>query len=167
MRPNFIFLRGTIGPLLTARPEDHYGQTHRMRQKFLLLFFVATSVSMSGQAITKSKHHDSLETAAINYVRISRHLKPKRSLDTTIFIAKVMRPTQSGEFVKLWNAATYDGICENKDRYFIDVFLKDGSRRDFSAGKKIKEGKNYCFSFDDTRFFDRVWEDIGTSTTNK
>ena len=98
---------------------------------------------------------------------ICKHLKPKKDVDTTIFIGKQLNRTQISEFARLWNTATFEKGAYKKTKYIILVYLKDGAKREFAAGKWLNEHKNHRFSFNDPKFFDRVWKEIKESITNK
>lgn len=61
-------------------------------------------------------------------------------------------------FIKHWNKSETAGIIEFKPDYFLNVNLTDGSVRKFRANSKyIKEGSDWCYTLEDSTFFEDIF----------
>lgn len=78
--------------------------------------------------------------------------------DTVQPIRKQLSIEQSKVFVDKWNSAKSKGPYKFIPLYFIDIYLKDGSKRAFRISNTIiKENNDIGFDLGDAKFIEELW----------
>ena len=125
---------------------------------YLLLFF---SASFFGQPKDKIRRTN-IEIANVDHVRLCKKLKKPvivTGADSSYSeIYRNLSTEQTQHIIDEWNSSEYIGSCKFEPKYYIEVFLKDGTQRIIKLNGSLKEQKDYCFQPKDKSFFKNLWE---------
>jgi hypothetical protein len=119
---------------------------------FLTFAFFLTIVTFSfGQSKIKSiTDKSNIDFKTVDYIEIRNHSGLSDSVKT---IRKHLSSEEAKSFVDKWNGSSSIGPCKYLVAYWIDVTLKDGTKRTFrTRGKSIKENNDQCFDLGDEKY---------------
>ncbi len=119
----------------------------------ILLILIVTLTTIA-QNSNEKKH---IDTNDISYVEI---VKVNFS-DPTKSLTKKMSERQYVDFVQKWNTSKSLGADKYKMKYYVYLFLKNGTKRQFTiSGTKIQEEHWLTFDIGDKLYFDNIWAAI-------
>lgn len=122
-----------------------------VKNTFLLLLSLFLTLATIAQNSTDKKN---IAVNDINYVEI---VKVNFS-DPTKSLAKKMSEKQYAEFAQKWNTSKPLGADKYKMKYYVYLFLKNGTKRQFTInGPKIQEEHWLTFDIGDKLYFDKLW----------
>ena len=88
----------------------------------------------------------------VDSIVISPHFKPDS-------LSRKLSDAQAKQFTEDWNDAKSIGPCKYAPKYFLSVYLADGTQRGFRVnGKTIKEKTDYGFQMKKEDYFEKLWE---------
>ncbi|WP_162126350.1 hypothetical protein [Flavobacterium phycosphaerae] len=116
------------------------------------IFILAFMVS-HGQIKAKTNlNKNTLNFNQINYIEIRNSSLAKST-------AKRLTTRQTKSFIVTFNKAPESGIYKFIVHYWVDVYLKNGSKRVFRVnGAHIKEEGDNCFNLGDKNYLKTLWE---------
>jgi len=126
---------------------------------FLTVFLFAFVASSCGQVKSKSVGDKKpLDLSVIKFIEIRNH---HGGTDTIQTIYKRLNSSQTKIFVDKFNSAKASGLYKYIVEYWVDVHLKDGTKRIFRANSSnIKEDNDYCFDLGDKNYLKTLWTTI-------
>ena len=129
------------------------------RRTFISTILILTSLTSCGQVKNKSVGDKKpLDLNAIKFIEIRHH---HHGVDTVNRIYKRLNPSQTQIFVDKFNSAKSSGLYKYIVEYWVDVSLKDGTKRIFRVNSSnIKEGNDYCFDLGDKNYLKNLWTTI-------
>ena len=126
-----------------------------MRQLTIILtLFITTILTACGQ--TKSFGAKKvIDLTTVDFIEIRNH---SGQADTIQTVRKRLTNEQAKLFIDKWNNAKSNGPCKNIVLYWVDITMKDGTKRTFRInGKNIKESNDYCFDLGDNKYAETLW----------
>lgn len=119
--------------------------------KSILLLFTLLIAAFAGFAQTDEKRL--IDTAAVSYVELVKinFIEPTKSEK------KLLTKAQSADFASRWNSSMYRGADKYKMLYYVDVVLKNGSKRRFSGMRSSIQEEWETFDIGDALYFDKLW----------
>ena len=126
-----------------------------MRQLTIILtLFITTILTACGQ--TKSFGDKKvIDLTTVDFIEIRNH---SGQADTIQTVRKRLTNEQAKLFIDKWNNAKSNGPCKYIVLYWIDITMKDGTKRTFRInGENIKESNDYCFDLGDNKFAETLW----------
>ena len=129
------------------------------RQIFISTILILTSLTSCGQVKSKSVGDKKpLDLNAIKFIEIRNHHGGADSVKT---IYKRLNTSQTKIFVDKFNSAKSSGLYKYIVEYWVDVSLKDGTKRIFRVNSSnIKEDNDYCFDLGDKNYLKTLWTTI-------
>ena len=129
------------------------------RQIFISTILILTSLTSCGQVKSKSiGDKKALDLNTIKFIEIRNHYGGKDSVQT---IYKKLNSAQTKIFVDKFNSAKPSGLYKYIVEYWVDVHLKDGTKRVFRVNSSnIKEDNDYCFDLGDKNYLKYLWSTI-------
>lgn len=71
---------------------------------------------------------------------------------------KLLTSEQANVFAKKWNKAASTGPCKYIPLYWIELTLKDNTKRSFRVnGPDIKGEGDWCFDLGDSTYIEQLW----------
>lgn len=137
-----------------------------MRQlTYILTFIVSTTFTACGQTKTKSNFEKSnIDIETVDYIEIKNRAGQSDTLDN---LTKRLTDEQKNQFIEKFNNSKPNGLRKAIPLYFIDVHLKDGTKRSFRInGQYIKEKNDYCFDLGESKFAESIWNELKPSQSN-
>jgi hypothetical protein len=137
-----------------------------MRQlTYILTFIVSTTFTASGQTKTKSNFEKSnIDIETVDFIEIKNRVGQSDTLDN---LTKRLTDDQKNQFVEKFNNSKPNGLRKAIPLYFIDVHLKDGTKRSYRInGQYIKENNDYCFDLGESKFIESIWNELKPSQSN-
>jgi hypothetical protein len=101
-----------------------------------LFFLIYPTTVLFSQTKTKITHKTSIDISKVDYAEIYKLTKP---IEDSTFgkIIHVLSKDQIKNFAEAWNSSSYNGLCKFKPSYYINIYLKDGSKRTFKINGSI------------------------------
>ena len=124
-----------------------------------ILTLVVWTLTLCGQSKSKSFNDKTpLDLNTIKYIEIRNH---SGKSDTVKTISKRLTTTQTKIFVEKFNNAKSSGLYKYITEYWVDVFLKNGTKRVFRVNSNhIKENNDYTFDLGDKKYLENLWQTI-------
>ena len=137
----------------------HFKKTTVRQLTYILIFIVSTTFTACGQTKTKSNFEKSnIDIETVDFIEIKNRAGQSDTLDN---LTKRLTDEQKNQFVEKFNNSKPNGLRKAIPLYFIDVHLKDGTKRSFRInGQYIKENKDYCFDLRDSKFIETIWNEL-------
>jgi len=126
-----------------------------MRQLTIILtLFITTILTNCGQ--TKSFGDKKvIDLTSVDFIEIRNQ---SGQADTIQNLRKRLTNEQAKLFIDKWNNAKSNGLCKYIVLYWVDITMKDGTKRTFRInGKNIKESNDYCFDLGDNKYSETLW----------
>ena len=103
-----------------------------------------------------------IKSEQVDFIDIDKY--PKFKSDTIPSNRKRLTQEQLNEFVSNWNKAKSKGVYKFISTYYITIYFKDGSKREFRTNTTnlIKEESDWSFECGDIHFFENLWKDGNT-----
>ena len=135
----------------------HFKKTTVRQLTFIILtFIVSTTFSACGQTKTKSN----FEKTNIDIVTVDFRNRAGQP-DTLENQTKRLTNDQKNLFSEKFNSSKSNGLRKAIPLYFIDVHLKDGTKRNFRVnGQYIKENNDCCFDLGDSKFIETILQEL-------
>lgn len=137
----------------------HFKKTTVRQLTFILTLIVSTTFTACGQTKTKSNFEKSnIDIETINFIEIRNKAGQSDTLENK---TKRLTKDQQKLFVEKFNSSKSNGLRKAIPLYFIDVHLKDGTKRNFRVnGQYIKENNDYCFDLGDSKLIETIWNEL-------
>jgi hypothetical protein len=137
----------------------HFKKTTMRQLTFILTLIVLTTFTACGQTKTKSNFEKiKIDIETVDFIEIRN--RPGQ-LDTLVNQTNRLTSEQKNLFVEKFNSSKSNGLRKAIPLYFIDVHLKDGTKRNFSVnGQYIKENNDYCFDLGNSKFIETIWNEL-------
>jgi hypothetical protein len=137
----------------------HFKKTTVRQLTYILTFIVSTTFTACGQTKTKSNFEKSnIDIETVDFIEIKNRAGQSDTLDN---LTKRLTDEQKNQFVEKFNNSKSNGLRKAIPLYFIDVHLKDGTKRSFRInGQYIKENNDYCFDLRDSKFIETIWNEL-------
>jgi hypothetical protein len=120
-----------------------------------ILFLILTSAFTA--FAQDSNRKTIIDISQVSYIEI---VKVKFSGSTTSQTKKLSKK-QCLDFAQKWNVSKELGADKYRMKYFVDVFLKNGEKRQFSIrDAKIQEYSWTTFDIGGKLYFDKLWNEI-------
>jgi hypothetical protein len=132
---------------------------------YILVFIVSATFTACGQTKSKSNFEKLIiDIETVDYIEIKNRAGQSDTLDN---LTKRLTDEQKNQFIEKYNNSKPNGLRKAIPLYFIDVNLKDGTKRNFSMnGQYIKENNDYCFDLGDSKFIESIWNKLNQSQSN-
>jgi hypothetical protein len=132
---------------------------------YILIFIVLTTFTACGQTKSKSNFEKLIiDIETVDYIEIRNRAGLS---DTLNKLTKRLTDEQKNRFIEKYNNSKPNGLRKAIPLYFIDVNLKDGTKRNFSInGQYIKENNDYCFDLGNSKFIESIWNKLNQSQSN-
>jgi len=123
-----------------------------------LTFIVSTTLTACGQTNNKPNFEKvKLDIETVDFIEITNRVQSDTSLNPT----KGLSNEQINLFVEKFNSSKSNGLRKAIPLYFVDVHLKDGTKRKFRInGQYIKENDDYFFDLGDSEFIESIWTNL-------
>jgi len=133
---------------------------------YILIFIVSTTFTACGQTKSKSNFEKLIiDIETVDYIEIKNRAGQS---DTLMNLTKRLTDEQKNPFIEKYNNSKPNGLRKAIPLYFIDVILKDGTKRNFSMnGQYIKENNDYCFDIGDSKFIEKIWNELNIDHIKK
>lgn len=128
-----------------------------MISRFIILLLWLAILNYS---CSNSKTNQLNEKSLLNIEEIDRIEIKKNPFETTREepVVKKLKPSQYVEFILLWNHSKLLGPCKSGIQYWLTAFLKDSTRRTYTAnGNIMKENSDLCYDLSDEYFLDNIF----------
>lgn len=144
----------------------HFKKTTVRQLTFIILtFIVSTTFSACGQTKTKSNFEKTnIDIVTVDFIEIRNRAGQPDTLENQ---TKRLTNDQKNLFSEKFNSSKSNGLRKAIPLYFIDVHLKDGTKRNFRVnGQYIKENNDYCFDLGDSKFIETIWNELNSNQFN-
>lgn len=144
----------------------HFKKTTVRQLTFIILtFIVSTTFSACGQTKTKSNFEKTnIDIVTVDFIEIRNRAGQPDTLENQ---TKRLTNDQKNLFSEKFNSSKSNGLRKTIPLYFIDVHLKDGTKRNFRVnGQYIKENNDYCFDLGDSKFIETIWNELNSNQFN-
>lgn len=117
---------------------------------FLIAWLLATVAAF---AQGSGKRLVLIDTADVKYVELVKinFKEPVKSEK------KLLTKAQYADFAFRWNTSKYMGADKYRMLYYVDVVLKNGSKRRFSAVRSSVQEEWETYDIGDALYFDKLW----------
>ncbi len=120
-----------------------------------ILIIIVFFTSCGNTSPIKLIHKSPLELSKISSIEILKNNAPP---DTIKYFWKQLTDEQIKSFVNEWNKVFVQETRKYFPAFEIEIYLKDGSSRNFRATNKyIKEKTDWCFDFNDSLYFEKLY----------
>jgi hypothetical protein len=124
-----------------------------MKKIFLLFWYLLITLTTAAQNNPKIN----IDITTISYVEIIK----VNSSDKHKYKTKKMSKEQYLDFAQKWNVSKKLGADKYNMKYFVEVVLKNGQKRQFSIrDKRIQEADWATYDIGDKQYFDKIWATI-------
>jgi len=137
----------------------HFKKTAVRKLTFILTLII--SATFTACELTKSKSNFekiNIDLETVDFIEIKNRVAKFDTLDNQ---TKRLTDKQKNQFVVKFNNSKSNGLRKAFPLYFIDVYLKGGTKRSFRInGQYIKEKNDYCYDFGDSKFIEMIWNEL-------
>lgn len=143
----------------------HFKKTTVRQLTYILTLIISTTFTACGQTKSKSNFEKiNIYIETVDFIQIKNRAGQSDTLDN---LTKRLTSEQKNQFVEKFNNSKQNGLRKAIPLYFIDVHLKDGTKRSFRInGQYIKENNDYCFDLGDSKFIESIWNELNPNQSN-
>ncbi len=121
----------------------------------IIFFLLISTFNFVAQETVKGK--ELIDTNQISYMEIVKVTTSQSVASVTKKVSK----KQFVDFAQKWNNSKEQGADKFRMKYFVYLYLKNGTKRQFSIrDAKIQESGWLTFDIGDKTYFDKIWNKI-------
>lgn len=123
-----------------------------------LVFFIIVLTSFSQTQNGSEEHELKINVETVNRIFIAANCSPVDSCRRTPYL---LNDAMAKDIIDRLNKSNSKDSCTYTAEYLLNIYYKDGTRRDFKiSGASIKENNDLCFEINDSDYFENLWIEL-------